>query len=121
MRAIAAVKAQAYIDQNGYAADTEPLLTDLEDLTIRIGWSSILKNAPPRDSAVDFVKFWLAKIAGLLITVVAVSQGSSFWYDILRKVTEAKSPGSNPSRASEESSSSASPNAGAGPTPSAYG
>ncbi len=106
LRAIAAVKAQAYIDQNGYAADTEPLLADLEDLTIRIGWSSILKNAPPRDSLVDFAKFWFLKTLGLLITTIAVSQGAPFWYDILRKVTEAKSPGS--SRGSEDSSSSSS-------------
>lgn len=116
LRAIAAVKAQAYIDQNGYTADTEPLLDDLDELTIRIGWSSILKNAPPRDSRMEFAKFWLMKILGLLLTTVAVSQGTPFWYDILRKVTQAKSPGS--SRSSEESSSGAS---GSEPTPGAYG
>lgn len=114
LRAIAAVKAQAYINQNGYAADTDPLLTDLEDLTIRIGWSSILKNAPPRDSLADFAKFWLLKTLGLLITTVAVSQGAPFWYDILRKVTEARSPGS--SHSSEESfSGSSSPEPVIGP------
>jgi hypothetical protein len=80
-------------------------LSDLDELTIRIGWSSVLKNAPPRDSATDFVKFWLVKIIGLLITTVAVSQGSSFWYDILHKITDAKSP-SNASRGSEESTPS---------------
>ncbi len=120
LRAIAAVKAQAYIDEQGYDADTAPLLANLEELTIRVGWSSILKNAPPRDSVPDFIKFWLVKITGLLLTTIAVSQGSSFWYDILRKVTQAKSPGS--SRGSEESASSVpSAPAGAGPTPSAYG
>jgi len=119
LRAIAAVKAQAYIDANGYAADTEPLLTDLEELTIRIGWSSILKNAPPRDSALDFLKFWALKITGLLLTTIAVSQGSSFWYDILRKVTQAKSPGS--SRVSEESTGSAAAPGGSSPTSGAYG
>jgi hypothetical protein len=121
LRAIAAVKAQAYIDQNGYAADTGPLLADLENLTIQIGWSSVLKNAPPRDSALDFTKFWFVKILGLLITTVAVSQGSSFWYDVLRKVTEAKSPGSSPNRGSEESSSSSSIPVGADPATGAYG
>jgi hypothetical protein len=95
LRAIAAVKAQAYIDQKGYDADPDPLLTDLEQLTIRVGWASILKNAPPSDSLVEFVKFWLLKVIGLLITVVAVSQGAPFWYDILRKVSQAKSPSTN--------------------------
>ncbi len=92
MRAIAAVKAQAYIDQNGYAADTGPLISDLDELNIRIGWTSLLKNMPPQDSVADFAKFWLLKTIGLLITTVAVSQGSSFWYDVLRKVSQAKAP-----------------------------
>lgn len=94
LRAIAAVKAQAYIEQNGYAADPAPLLADLDQLTIKIGWSSLLKNMPPRENAVDFAQFWLLKGLGMLITVIAVSQGSSFWYDILRKVSDAKSQGS---------------------------
>lgn len=109
LRAIAAVKAQAYIDQKGYDADTAPLLADLDKLTIRVGWDSVLKNAPPRDSLADFLKFWALKIAGLFITVVAVSQGSSFWYDILRKVTEAKSPGSTSANREESATSPASP------------
>ena len=123
LRAIAAVKAQAYIDQNGYDANTDELMTDLEDLTIRIGWSSILKNAPPRDTPWDFIKFWLLKITGLLLTTIAVSQGSSFWYDILRKVTAAKSPGSAPSRPSEESTASSPtpPVPGPDPVTGAYG
>lgn len=31
---------------------------------------------------------WPQKILGLLITTIAVSQGSSFWYDVLRKATQ---------------------------------
>jgi hypothetical protein len=103
MRAIAAVKAQAYVQQNGYAADTGPLLADLDELTIRVGWSSTLKNMPPGELNLDFARFWLLKIIGLLITAIAVSQGSSFWYDVLHKVTEAKSQGTSSGRSSEDS------------------
>lgn len=120
MRAIASVKAQAYIDQYGYDADTGPLLADLEELTIRIGWSSVLKNAPPRDSFVDFSKFWLLKATGMLLTTMAVSQGAPFWYDVLRKMSEAKAPGSNPPRNDETPAGLSAPT-GLDSAPRAYG
>ncbi|GAB4485262.1 MAG: hypothetical protein Fur0016_10140 [Anaerolineales bacterium] len=101
MRAIASVKAQAYIEQYGYDADTGPLLADLDELTIHIGWSSVLKNTPPIASFADFLWFWLLKIIGLLITTVAVAQGAPFWYDLLRKMTTVKSPTSTPPRSEE--------------------
>ncbi|MCS6994061.1 MAG: hypothetical protein NZP74_09565 [Anaerolineales bacterium] len=107
MRAIASVKAQAYIAQYGYDADTEPLLADLEQLTIHIGWSSVLKNAPSLERPDAFVRFWFLKLLGLLMTTIAVAQGAPFWYDLLRKMTSVKSPGSNPSRSEETASSEA--------------
>ncbi len=120
MRAIASVKAQAYIDQYGYDAETEPLLAELEELTIRIGWSSVLKNAPSRDSWPDFISFWFWKSIGLLLTAVAVAQGAPFWYDLLRKMTTVKSPASNPPR-SEETPVGQFPSPGSDTVPPAYG
>ncbi len=104
LRAIAAVKAQAYIAHNGYAADTAPLMADLDELNIKIGWTSLIKNMPEPTDLVNFAKFWLLKAIGLLMTTIAVSQGSSFWYDILRKLTEAKSPDASASQGSSEES-----------------
>jgi hypothetical protein len=120
MRAIAAVKAQAYIDQNGYDANTDQLMTDLGDLTIQIGWSSLLKNMPSNAFTTDFAKFWLLKILGLLITTVAVSQGSSFWYDILHKITDAKAGSTNTNRGSEESNANSSGIIGPDTPPAVY-
>lgn len=120
MRAIASVKAQVYIDQYGYHAETETLLAELEELTIHIGWSSALKNAPPIDSPADFLWFWLLKITGLLMTTVAVAQGAPFWYDLLRKMTTVKSPAPNPPRSEEPPVGLTSPPAPE-PTPRAYG
>lgn len=123
MRAIASVKAQAYIDQYGYDADTGPLLADLEELTIHIGWSSVLKNAPPIGSFADFLGFWLLKITGLLLTTVAVAQGAPFWYDLLRKMTTVKSPAANPPRGEEMPAGvvPATASSAAEPAPRAYG
>lgn len=120
MRAIASVKAQSYIDQYGYEAETETLLAELEELTIHIGWSSVLKNVPPVDAAADFLWFWLLKITGLLMTTVAVAQGAPFWYDLLRKMTTVKSPTPNPPR-SEETPAGLTSQSGPEPTPRAYG
>jgi hypothetical protein len=36
---------------------------------------------------------WLGKIAGLLFTVLAVSMGAPFWFDILNKVVNARLTG----------------------------
>jgi hypothetical protein len=118
LRAIAAVKAQTYIEKNGYDADTTTLMADLEDLNIKIGWSSLVKNMPAPGQVLDFLKFWVLKALGLLITTVAVSQGSSFWYDVLHKLTEAKSPGSNASKSGSEDST---PSSTAPEAPIAYG
>jgi hypothetical protein len=102
MRAIAAVKAQVYVDQNGYAADPAPLLADLNQLNPQIGWATLLKNAPSIDTPLDFLQFWLFKAIGLFITAVAVSQGSSFWYDVLRKISQARASDTNANRVSDE-------------------
>jgi hypothetical protein len=120
MRAIASVKAQSYIDQYGYEAETETLLAELEELTIHIGWSAVLKNAPPTDSFADFLQFWLLKITGLLMTTIAVAQGAPFWYDLLRKMTTVRSSTSNPPRSDETPAGLTAP-PGAETTPRAYG
>jgi hypothetical protein len=121
MRAIAAVKAQAYITRNGYDADTTLLLADLDELNIKIGWTSLTKNMPGPEDILNFLKFWFWKAIGLLMTTVAVSQGSSFWYDILRKLTEAKSPESSGSRSGSEDSTPSSPVPAVPDVPVAYG
>lgn len=121
MRAIAAVKAQAYIAQNGYAADTGPLLADLDQFNVKIGWDSLTKNMPDPLYLQDFVKFWFWKAIGLLMTTVAVSQGSSFWYDILRKLTDAKAAESSSTSTSSSEESQASSTSSGPDATGAYG
>jgi hypothetical protein len=45
----------------------------------------------PRDSSA-----WLLKISGLLITMIAVSQGAPFWFDLLKKIVNLRLTGDAP-------------------------
>ncbi|MGC1375117.1 MAG: hypothetical protein WA821_02780 [Anaerolineales bacterium] len=66
--------------------DAEQKDKDIKDLTdqlekmqaINFTWYQAPENAPA---------YWLLlKILGILITAFAVSQGSSFWYDLIKKM-----------------------------------
>jgi hypothetical protein len=79
LRAAAAVKAEEYAKE----APTDPTKA-LEELKMPI---PILWTTPlPQDA-----QGWMLKIAGWVITWVAVSQGSSFWYDVLKRARSAGS------------------------------
>jgi hypothetical protein len=55
-------------------------------LPVRVGWWQT-ESFPAGTTASGMVGFVGLKILGLLITALAVSQGSSFWYDILKRIT----------------------------------
>ncbi len=62
------------------------LVQQLGALSVQVGWwrgSDLPAQATPG----DWITYILLKIAGLGITAIAVSQGSSFWYDLLKKAT----------------------------------
>ncbi len=69
---------------------TAPNVTDLVQqlgaLSVQVGWWRGT-DLPSQGSLGDWITFILLKIAGLGITAIAVSQGSSFWYDLLKKAT----------------------------------
>jgi hypothetical protein len=75
----AALILKATDGQNTANADVQQLLAQLEQLqAINYQWYVKPESA-------DWT--WIAwKILGLLITALAVSQGSSFWYDILKQM-----------------------------------
>jgi hypothetical protein len=78
LRAAAAAKAEEYIQQE---PDPTKALEEL-NIPIPILWTTPL----PQDA-----QGWLLKILGWVITWVAVSQGSSFWYDVLKRARDAGS------------------------------
>lgn len=91
LRAVAQAQALAVAQQPMPPTDLSTLIQQLSALSIRIGWWQYPPLALPASPA-EWVKLVLLKLAGLGITAVAVSQGSSFWYDVLRKLAGAKSP-----------------------------
>ncbi len=111
LRDIAAAQANAAAQQ-GQSTDLTQLLNQLGALSIRIGWWQN-QNFPIQTSTVDWIKFILLKFTGLAITAVAVSQGSSFWYDLLKKLTAQPTSSTSASSSSGGSSSSSSSNDGA--------
>jgi hypothetical protein len=71
------------------------VLTDLSALSFRIGWWRA-QSIPDVSSFGDWLSYVATKLAGLGITAAAVSQGSSFWYDLLKKLTGSSSSSSKP-------------------------
>jgi hypothetical protein len=96
LRSLAAQQAQAVVSQPEGISDANTLLTDLGTLSFRIGWWRT-QSVPAASSFGDWFTYVATKLAGLAITAVAVSQGSSFWYDLLRKLTGSSSSTAKPS------------------------
>jgi hypothetical protein len=57
--------------------DVDALISELEELSIPILWNP---DSLPQDTTA-----WALKAFGLTITWVAISQGSSFWYQVLKR------------------------------------
>jgi len=88
IRAAAEAKATAYIDNapNPEQADVVTYVAQLEELELPILWSVAAPTTVPA---------WLLKVFGWLITWVAIAQGSSFWYDVLKRVRSVSSSSSS--------------------------
>jgi hypothetical protein len=86
LRAIALAKAEVVARQGGEEQDIDDLFKDLGDLkVINVGWFLTERPQAPAD-AMAWARFVSLKILGLGLTMAAVSQGSSFWYDLLKKL-----------------------------------
>jgi hypothetical protein len=86
LRAVAAQQATILSSQPGQIPDITALFNQLGPLSFRIGWWQSQSLPAPKNFS-DWLTIILLKILGLGITAVAVSQGSSFWYDLLKKAT----------------------------------
>lgn len=86
LRAVAAAQANAVVQQQGAEADLQQLVDDLKAYSIQIGWWQT-QSVPQNGNVGTWIGFILLKAAGLSLTALAVSQGSSFWYDLLKRLT----------------------------------
>lgn len=65
-------------------------VNSLTSAGVSIGWTDW-------DDFYDaFHSHWLAKIAGLLISIIAVSLGAPFWFDILQRFMQIRAAGQKP-------------------------
>ena len=111
LRAIAVAQADVVVAEGGTTADLSRLLDDLGKLSIKIGWWQT-QQFPETFNVLDWASFILLKVLGLGITAVAVSQGASFWYDLLKKLTSPSTSTSSSKSSGGGSSSSASSSSG---------
>ncbi len=87
LRALAAEQAKTVAAQpQGDVTQLPGLVSDLGAYSLRLGWWQA-QSLPAPTSPLSWLSFVLLKLTGLGITAIAVSQGSSFWYDILKKLT----------------------------------
>jgi hypothetical protein len=108
LRAIAAAQADVVVAREGANADLSNIINDLSAFSIKIGWWQT-QQFPQTSNVLDWALFVLLKVVGLSITAAAVSQGSSFWYDLLKKIsTPATSSSSSKSSGGSSSSTSSS-------------
>lgn len=91
LRTVAAMQANAVVQQQGDTTDVTSLLNELGVLSFKIGWWQ--DQMPQGTTTIDWIRYLIFKFLGLGITVAAVSQGSSFWYDLLKKLTGTSSGG----------------------------
>jgi hypothetical protein len=111
LRALAAAQADAVVAREGANADLSGIIDDLGAFSIRIGWWQT-QQLPENGSIGDWALFVLLKIVGLGLTAAMVSQGASFWYDLLKKVASPATSTSSSKSSGGGSSSSASSSSG---------
>ncbi len=105
LRALTAGQAQVVIEQGTEILDFQAIIDALDQFSIiKIGWWQLEDALPNGSSALAWVGFILLKLLGLSLTAVAVSQGSSFWYDLLKKLTSSPGKSSAPAGGETEAS-----------------
>ena len=79
---------------SGTELDQEQLEKTVRELDLPLGWTLGFGDDPTE--APNDVLAWLAKVAGLLLTIGAVMLGAPFWFDLLSKVMRVRSTGAPP-------------------------
>ncbi len=74
----------------------------LQDLDNLLGWGSKGTTAPEPSNCWEL---WGRRILGWFITLVAVSLGAPFWFDLLNKVVNLRNTGTKPKTVDASSSS----------------
>lgn len=88
---------------NASSKSIEELRSELQSLNLPIGWvlqqestdkQKALLNDPR--ALPNTVGGWIYKIAGIIFTAIAASQGAPFWFDLLNKFIDLRGVGKKP-------------------------
>ena len=97
LRSLTAGQAQVVVQQGAETLDLQAIINMLNQLSlVKLGWWQMKDALPAGASILDWVGFIFLKLLGLSLTAAAVSQGSSFWYDLLKKMTNSSGKESSP-------------------------
>ncbi|MCT7984711.1 hypothetical protein NG796_15540 [Laspinema sp. A4] len=99
------VNAQPIRDPRELEGVKAELRKSLQDISLPIGWSEITvkeQRIQNRHWRVPFVK----QLAGWLISGIAISMGSSFWFDLMGKIVNVRNAGKGSDSRDEHSSRS---------------
>ena len=87
---------------------------ELQDLDNLLGWGSKNQTAPESDS---WWEMWSRRLLGWFLTVVAVSLGAPFWFDLLNKIVNLRNAGEKPKTSQQNSAEQANAPAAASSAP----
>lgn len=79
---------------------TAQTLQALPQLHLPLGWVGSASHPDDPRSAPTDAAGWLTKVAGLLITAVALSFGAPFWFDLLKSFVGIRTSGPSPAESS---------------------
>jgi hypothetical protein len=91
VRAAVVTQAEQAASEGAEAADPEAAVRELD---LPLGWNLTFGEGPtdlPNDTIA-----WLAKLAGLALTIVALMFGAPFWFDLLSKIVRVRATGAPP-------------------------
>jgi hypothetical protein len=90
--------------QRAGTATQEANKTDLQQLDGLVGWGSTGTTAPEPGNCWEL---WAKRLGGWFLTIVAVSLGAPFWFDLLNKIVNLRSAGAKPKTAQQNSAEEA--------------
>ena len=77
--------------------DLAAIQAELDTIAFPTGWTQLPRELDLNDQVQrNRILFWLLKLAGWVITAAAAMQGAPFWFDILKKLVNVRSTGTNP-------------------------
>jgi len=77
------------VEQVGIQDSHEKARQAFEFTTLKFGWYGYFSNAESK-TVWEYLLAGLAKALGLLISIMAISLGAPFWFDILHKMTKVR-------------------------------